>query len=179
LRRRIQDLDTVAHLNTLPRVAGLFSFVDNPAARLAAGMVARKLFVPHVDVGSLIQFNERGDREISGDIRLFEPGVASGCVACTPPLADLDAALYAVRSPSGSMVRGARREWNSDRDGSLLWVNSLVASLAVQLWLRYLSGHANSHWVRIYSVADAPPTISEHPVAGAEACPICSMRHRN
>ena len=176
IRQRIQDIPTIEHLSTMPRVGAVFSFIDNPAARLAAGMVARKLFVPHLDVGSLIQLNDFNEREIRWDIRLFEPGAGSGCVACVPKLNDIDSVLYALRSPSNAMTLGPPTDWNAQRAGSLLNVNAMAASLAIQLWIRYLRGKVSGHWIRAQSVDDGLPTFSESPVVGETNCPICRVK---
>ena len=173
IRRRIQDPETVSMLDRMRRISGLFSFVDNPGGRLAAGMTARQLFVPHLDIGTLIQFNDRGQRECCGDIRFFLPGIGTGCVACVPLPNDFPAMLYSARSPAGTMQRGEPRQWNAERAGSLLHLNASIVAEAIQLWLRYLRGEVSSHWVRALSVSDSPLQFSESPVVGPPDCPVC------
>ena len=177
IRRRIQDPETISQLDRMPRVSGLFSFVDNPGGRLAADLMARRLFIPHLDIGTLIQFNDRGNRECRGDIRLFVPGIAAGCVACVPPPNDFSSMLYSARSPSGTLQRGEPRPWNSDRAGSLLHLNASIVAQAIQLWLRYLRGEVSSHWVRALSVSDSPLQFSDSPVVGMGVCRVCGTKN--
>lgn len=173
IRRRIQDPETISQLDRMPRSSGLFSFVDNPGGRLAAGMMARQLFIPHLDIGTLIQFNDRGNRECRGDIRLFVPGIAAGCVACVPSANDFPSMLYSARSPTGTMLRGEPQPWNAERAGSLLHLNSSMVSQAIQLWLRYLRGEVSTHWVRALSESDSPLQFSESPAVGVRDCAVC------
>jgi molybdopterin/thiamine biosynthesis adenylyltransferase len=150
----------------------VFSFVDDNPARLATGWLCRTGHMVHLDVGTLIRFDEAGERVMRADVRLFEP--RRGCVACVPPMPELDDALYELSAPPGAMHRGRPRAWHEDRAGSLLLLNSLAASLTVDLWLAYLAGRIEtSHWIRVrWTFGETPVTEAANVTAG-EGCRFC------
>ncbi|MFT5323450.1 MAG: molybdopterin/thiamine biosynthesis adenylyltransferase [Planctomycetaceae bacterium] len=158
------------------RVDTAFSFVDNQAARLALSQTCRASCTVHLDVGTHIRWED--DRRImSADIRLFEPG--RGCVACVPQMSaeELDDALYELSAPAGSLHRGPRVEWHEERAGSLLHLNALASSLAVETWLSYVSGELrSSHWVRVLWPSGEAPRIESGSVTADPDCRFCGGR---
>lgn len=154
------------------RADTVFSFVDSQAARLAVAQLCQDTETVHVDTGSLIEWNA-GIRIMSADVRLFQPH--QGCAACVPPMEHLDDVLYELSAPSGSMIRGRRVQWNDERAGSLLHLNSLACSLTIETWLAWLEAKIpQSHWRRIRWTAGAIPEIYAANVDRADYCRFCS-----
>jgi hypothetical protein len=146
----------------------LVTFVDSNIARVAASLLARELECIHLDCGSLIQFENDGERVMAGDIRLFEPG-GQGCVCCCPQMPDLDDVLADMSRPAGAMLRGPRVPWDAERAGSLYHLNALVSSLATELWISYLAGRVQtSTWIRIRWKLGAPPRIEQAAVTSPQ-----------
>lgn len=184
LRRNQPDLATVcvpqpitgldaSRLLAETRVDTAFSFVDNQAARLALSQACQVSCTLHLDIGTHIRW-ETGRRVMSADIRLFEPG--RGCVACVPKMSDneLDDALYELSAPSGAMRRGPRLDWSDERAGSLLHLNALASSMAVETWLSYIAGNIrSSHWVRVVWPNGDVPRIEAGSVAANPECRFC------
>lgn len=169
IRNRLQAAQTIRHLTRMPRYSGIVTFVDNEGARAAAAMLAQQLYVPHLDIGTLIQ---TGEQRV--DIRLFTPG-GGGCVACVPKSPDVAAMLYEARSPANVLHPGnSPQTWNHRRDGSLLSLNTWAVSESVRLWLRFMKGSVQSSWIRVFSVDGSPLEWLEEPVSGDPECPICA-----
>ena len=163
----------VARVLNESRFDTAFSFVDNPAARLALSQSCRVTRTIHIDVGTHVRYEE--DRRIlAADIRLFEPG--RGCVACVPPMRreELDDALYTLSAPPGALHRGSPVAWNELRAGSLLHLNALACSLAVETWLSYLNRDLrSSHWTRVVWPSGEPPRIEAASVRADPDCRFC------
>lgn len=86
------------------RFDAVFTFADNNTARLAASWLCRTTATIHIDCGTLIRHDERGLRIMRADCRLFEPGQA--CIGCSPPMEDLQDALYDLSAPEHSLKKG-------------------------------------------------------------------------
>jgi len=160
------------------RVDAFFSFVDNNTARLCTSYMATEAHVVHIDVGTRIRW--QGDQRIMrADIRLFEPGQGQGCVLCVPelPAAERENAFYELNAPAGSMHRGEPFDWNDPvhgRAGSLLLLNTVAASMAVDLWLAWLDGRiATSHWLRVNWTFGQPMQTESFSVTGVPGCRFC------
>lgn len=146
----------------------LVSFVDSNVARLTVSLLARELESIHIDCGSAIRF-ENGERILSGDIRLFEPGLGRGCVACVPAMPDLEDVLTNISRPEGAMLRGPHVPWDAQRAGSLYHLNCIVSSLATELWISYLAGRIQtSTWIRLRWRLGHPPQIEQASVSSPE-----------
>jgi molybdopterin/thiamine biosynthesis adenylyltransferase len=120
-------------------------------ARLLAARWSREQLIPHLDVGSLIERDAGGARQLTGDVRLFEPE-GPGCAACCPPLGDeaLRRAQRELASPVGSLPPGPHLAWWQTRLGSLFHWNAVVCGVAVETWLRFRAGElAGSVWTRL------------------------------
>lgn len=173
LDRPVTSLEGLSLLDRR-RFDTVFSFVDNLAARLAASLKCRERLMIHVDVGTLIEHDAAGNRVMSADIRLFEPG--QGCAACVPRLTleERDDAIHEIGAPDDALYRGSRRAWNADRSGSLHHVNALACSLAVELWLGYLAGTiTTSHWIRVRWPAGGVPAIEHSSIGPGDDCIVC------
>lgn len=173
LDRPVTSLEGLSLLDRR-RFDTVFSFVDNPAARLAASLKCRERLMVHLDLGTLIEHDAAGNRVMSADIRLFEPG--QGCAACVPRLTpeELDDAIHQISAPDDALHRGPRRAWNADRSGSLHHVNALACSLAVELWLGYLAGTVTtSHWIRVRWPAGGVPAIEQSSIGPGDDCIVC------
>ena len=173
LRHRINDRPAIDFFKQ-HRFDTVFSFVDNDAARLATNILCRTTNTVHVDLGTLIEF-ENQNRVSRGDVRLLEPGRGNGCIACVPEMRDLQDVFYEIARPKGALRRGLYREWNELRAGSLCGLNNMIASLAVDLWLQYIAGlKASSHWLRLHWRFGGTPTIEGANVNGSTKCRLCA-----
>lgn len=153
------------------RTDTVFSFVDNNVARLAVARLCQETETVHVDVGTLIEW-EGENRTMSADVRLLEPRL--GCVACVPKMEELDNVLYELAAPPDVLHRGRRTTWDEQRAGSLLHVNAMACSLALEVWFRWLSGNIQtSHWLRLRWPANEIPEIIEGVVGPDESCQFC------
>lgn len=154
------------------RVDAVFSFVDSNAARLATSRLCQENETMHIDVGTHIEWSSAGERQMAADVRLFEP--REGCVACCPVMEDLDDALYEVAAPKGALRRGRPVLWDQLRAGSLLHLNTMAGSLAVETWLAWLAGSLpTSYWARMRWNAGELPTFDSGSVGPTEHCPFC------
>lgn len=156
------------------RVDAIMSFVDSDAARLAVSRLCQESKTIHVDVGTRVEWTADASRSMSADVRLFQPG--QGCIACCPPMAGLDDALYELAAPSGAMRRGRPRSWDELRAGSLLTLNSVASALAVETWLSWLAGaYPSSHWTRMFWNAHQTPVFDSGTIGPDPECPFCNM----
>ncbi|MEM7557691.1 MAG: ThiF family adenylyltransferase [Planctomycetota bacterium] len=149
----------------------IFSYVDSEVARLAVSLNAREMETLHIDIGSTVQWQD-GQRRMASDIRLFEPGL--GCVACVPELEDLEQVLYHLSAPENTLERGRRVTWDQERAGSLLHLNAFTASVAVEHWLRWISGDIqSSRWTRV-RWHGLLPKVQSATVWPTEQCRFCN-----
>ncbi|MBI2478125.1 MAG: ThiF family adenylyltransferase [Planctomycetia bacterium] len=146
---------------------------DNLTSRVAVSLEARRLLVPHLDLGTSVQSDDAGNRQIAGDARLF---VGQGCCFCTPPLvtADRERVLYELSAPAGSLRRGEPARWDAERAGSLITINSLSVAAGVQMWLDLLAGNLRtSFWQRIAWLPGERLQTNASSIGSAGDCPIC------
>ena len=152
----------------------LVTCVDNDTARLAASLAAQRLLTVHLDVGTSIQRRDDGELDMHADVRLLLPG--EGCVACVGGLDDPLRRMYDVSTPAGALTRGQRIVWHEQRAGSLITINGLAVSTAVQSWLDLCSAHvASSYWHRIEWQRGQGIAVDQGPVTGVAACPFCRI----
>lgn len=183
LRRNQPDLVTSAVPHSVTSVDGMrtlretradtvFSFIDNNVGRLAVARLCQETDTMHLDVGTLTQRNNDG-RMMSADVRLLEPRL--GCVACVPEMPQLEDVLYELAAPSDSLHRGRQQEWNEQRAGSLLHLNAMASSLAIETWFRWLNGDIQtSHWLRLRWPASGTPEVIEAAVGPSPSCRFCN-----
>ncbi len=149
----------------------LVTCVDDDAARLAASWLSRQRLWPHLDVATSIQRTEGQGLSKTGDCRLLLP--RQGCVACIGGLDDPERCLYEIAAPPGVMHRGEPTVWASQRAGSLVSLNGLVVSAAVQDWLDFLESKLQgSTWHRI-ALGDHGIVSRREQVTAALNCPYC------
>jgi molybdopterin/thiamine biosynthesis adenylyltransferase len=145
---------------------------DSDTPRLAAAMLASRLLKVHLDVGTGVTSDESGERQIAADVRLFVPG--PGCVACVGGLPDEEHARYEVLAPPGALRRARSRPWHQQRAGSLITINAMAVSVAVQLWLDLLGGHLpGSHWSRLRWHPGRGLEIHAGTVTASPDCKVC------
>lgn len=150
----------------------LVSCVDDDAARLAASWLSRERIWPHLDVATRIQKKEDGEFERTGDCRFLLP--RQGCVACIGGLDDPERCLYEIAAPPGALHRGEPVIWSSQRAGSLVSLNGLVVSAAVQDWLDFLACKlSGSTWHRIALTPSGIASRREQ-VTAATHCTYCN-----
>ncbi|MCA9012301.1 MAG: ThiF family adenylyltransferase [Planctomycetaceae bacterium] len=153
------------------RADTVFSFIDGDVGRLAVSQLCMATQTVHVDAGSLIEWN--GDvRTMSLDVRLFEPGL--GCVACVPPMENLEEVLYQFSAPDNALSRGTPTEWNEQRAGSLLHLNAMACAITIETWLAWLNGRIpTSHWRRVRWEDGGVPEFHAGSVGPADDCRFC------
>lgn len=177
LPKPVQDPDVVRFMHGT-RADVIFSFLDTDVGRLATSLLAREMHAVHVDVGTLIRRLESAgatQRVMSADIRLFAPG-GHGCVACVPPMSDLETVLYHLSAPPGCLQRGQPQPWNAIRAGSLLHLNQLAAALALETWFGWVQGNIQtSTWTRVHWEG-LVPQIASAAVGRGDQCRFCSPR---
>jgi hypothetical protein len=147
--------------------------VDDDTPRMAASLIARETLTVHLDVGTSVQADEAGERTITGDARLLLP--SEGCVACVGGLADLDATLYEIAAPPGSLRRGVEQAWHEQRAGSLITINAMTVNAAVQCWLDLLAGRIRtSFWQRLRWTQGSGLETHAGPVGAGDDCVFCA-----
>jgi hypothetical protein len=150
----------------------LVTCVDHDTPRLAAALLARRFLKVHLDVGTGVTADERGERVLAGDVRLLLPRM--GCVCCVGGLRREEDAHYELRAPPGALPRRPPPEWHQQRAGSLITLNSLTIATAVQLWLDLLAGQLrSSHWHRLHWEPGGGLQADFAPVSCAANCRIC------
>ncbi|MGE0758712.1 MAG: ThiF family adenylyltransferase [Pirellulaceae bacterium] len=170
LDRAIQDRRSAAVLRE--RSDLLITAVDDDLPRLAAAVIAAQTLTVHVDIGTRIQRGADGPAVLAGDARLFLPGL--GCAACVGGFGDPAETLYELNSPQGSLRRRPPLDWRQQRAGSLVSLNSLTVSAAVQLWLDLLAGTLrSSFWQRVAWEAGRGLVSHAGPVQAARDCRFC------
>jgi hypothetical protein len=128
--------------------------------------------------GSNVRWSRTGRRvgralDVHVDIRLLLPG--EGCVACVGGLDDPQRRLYDVAAPAGALTRGRRTAWHEQRAGSLITINGLTVSTAVQSWLDLCSGHlSSSYWHRLEWQRGQGIGVDQGAVRAAPECPFCA-----
>ena len=146
------------------------------SARLLAARWAREQLIPHLDVGSLIDRDSAGARQLTGDVRLFEPG-GLGCAVCCPPLSDeaMRRARRELASPPGSLPPGPHWAWWQTRLGSLFHWNAVVSGVALETWLRFRGGETpGSTWTRIrWTAGHLTPEFHTSRLTLAAGCDEC------
>lgn len=149
------------------------STVDDDAARLAASWLSRDILAPHLDAGSSVWRASNGHLELAGDVRMLLP--YEGCVACVGGLDDFERCLYEFAAPRESLHKGEPVSWNAQRAGSLITLNGVVVSTAIQAWIDLMSGQRRgSYWTRISREAGGLFSLRGEPVGAASECPFCS-----
>lgn len=175
IAKRIQQPDVQEYLQGREPIA-VFSFVDDVAAHFASSLLAQRLLVPHVAIGTLVQSDEASGKVLQqADVRLLEPG--KGCVRCVPWMqeAQYKDAIYELHRPLGAMRRGPPRTWRANgRIGSSLALNQMAAGLAVELFARYLRGEVTtSTWIRYFSGRKDASELLESSVGASPECEYC------
>ena len=174
---RIQDSRVREFLLGRERIDGIFSFVDNHQATMAAGLLAQDCRTMHVAVGTLIRKEGTAVSE-QIDVRLLE--ARRGCASCVPWAGEeaIREGLYELHRPEGALARGTARRWDDDgRIGSSLSLNCIAAGLAVGLLQRYLNGQVTrSTWLRWLPQPSGQPRIVEEPVSADPRCPFCNRK---
>lgn len=178
IAKRIQQPQVQEYLVGSEAMA-VFSFVDDIAAHLACSLLASRLLVPHVAIGTLVQSDAATGHVVEqADVRLLEPG--KGCVRCVPWMHEVEYrdAIYELHRPLGAMRRGPPRTWQANgRIGSSLALNQMAAGMAVELFARYLRGEVTtSTWVRYFSGRQKIPELLESSVAANPLCQHCKSQ---
>lgn len=147
---------------------------DSDTPRLGVAMVARRNLFVHLDVASSIQRTDDGALQMTGDATLLLP--TEGCCSCVGGFADPVATRHDLTAPANSLRRQMQPDWNEQRAGSLVTLNSIVVGSAVQSWLDLLTGDLRtSIWHRFSWTPGASLTCNASPVTAGDDCEICHM----
>ncbi len=154
----------------------LVTCCDSDTPRLATALIARETLKVHLDVGTHIE-REDNDWQLFADVRLLLPG--EGCMSCVGGLADREETLYELAAPSGALRRGVIELWHTQRAGSLVQLNSLTVSSAVQLWCDLLAGRlSGSAWQRLNWQPGIGLSTQAARVTPPEDCWLCQHQNR-
>lgn len=147
---------------------------DSDTPRLGVAMVARRNLFVHLDVATSIQWTDDGELQMTGDATLLLPG--EGCCSCVGGFADAVATRHDLTAPPNSLRRQMQPDWNEQRAGSLVTLNSMVVGAAVQSWLDLLTGDLRtSIWHRFRWTPGASLSCNASPVTASDDCEICHM----
>jgi hypothetical protein len=153
-------------------VDAIFTCVDSDTPRLAAAWLASRFLKVHCDVASDISRGADGQINLTGDVRLLLP--RAGCVSCVGGLGDQAAARDELLAPPGTLRFAPRLAWHQQRLGSLISLNGMVVSSAIQLWLDLLSGALrSSYWHRLRWETGVGLRADFGPVGAADGCEVC------
>ncbi|WP_254509196.1 ThiF family adenylyltransferase [Anatilimnocola floriformis] len=167
-----------------PEAAALFgescdlvvTCVDDDAARVAAGLLAKKMNVAHLDIATSVSNRPTLPHAIIGDSRLFLP--RHGCCACTPPLTpeERESILYRLAAPPNTLQRGTMPAWSEQRAGSLITINAATVSAGIGSWLDLLAGTLRtSFWQRLDWIPGEGLRLNSAAVDAAKECPFCKV----
>lgn len=145
----------------------ILAAVDNDSARLNLQVLAARTLKPLLDLGSGIQL-ESGSMKVKSmgaQVTLFVPG--GPCLACQ----GLD--LKSVEDPD---QRKARRrigyiEGTNETPASVVTINSVIAGIAGDMLVKYLTGFAEAPTLVTYDALEHASLSFR--LGGAPDCPIC------
>lgn len=145
----------------------ILAAVDNDSARLNLQVLAARTLKPLLDLGSGIQL-ECGSSKVKSmgaQVTLYVPG--GPCLACQ----GLD--LKSVEDPD---QRKARRrigyiEGTDETPASVVTINSVIAGIAGDMLVKYLTGFAEAPTLVTYDALEH--TTLSFRLGGAPDCPIC------
>jgi hypothetical protein len=97
-----------------------------------------------------------------------------GCICYVGGLSNEEEARYELLAAPGVSRPSPEREWHEQRAGSLVTLNSMTVSVAVQLRLDLLAGKLRtSHWHRLRWEPAGGTRASFATVDAAPDCRIC------
>lgn len=145
----------------------IMAAVDNDSARLNLQVLAARTLKPMLDLGSGIQL-ERGSSKVQSmgaQVTLYAPG--GPCLACQ----GLD--LKSIEDPD---QREARRrigyvEGTEETPASVVTINSVIAGIAGDMMVKYLTGFAEAPTLVAYDALEH--TMQSLRLSSDPACPIC------
>lgn len=145
----------------------ILAAVDNDSARLNLQVLAARTLKPLLDLGSGIQLERASSKvkSMGAQVVLYVPG--GPCLACQ----GLD--LKSVEDPD---QRKARRrigyiEGTDETPASVVTINSVIAGIAGDVLVKYLTGFADAPTLVTYDALEHA-SISFR-LGGAPDCPIC------
>lgn len=104
---------SVTHADVVRRARSadlIVSCVDHDTPRLAAALLCHRFLKIHLDVGTGVTMDERGERLLAGDVRLLLPG--QGCICCVGGLNAEEEARIELHSPPGALKPIPPRPWD-------------------------------------------------------------------
>ena len=148
-----------------------FTCVDHGTPILLAAKMANRWNKLHIDVGTNVQHIATGRLEMFGDVRTMFPHQA--CVACVGGIPDRAQANLDLQLPAGSVPLRFRPDFRTERAGSLVTINALTVSIAVQNFIEIMANRlSGSNWTRINWTASHPEIRSEM-VVSPGGCKVC------
>ena len=145
----------------------ILAALDNDSARLNLQVLAARTLKPMLDLGSGIQL-ERGSTKVKSmgaQVALYVPG--GPCLACQ----GLD--LNSVEDPEQHEAhrRIGYIEGTEETPASVVTTNSVIAGIAGDMLVKYLTGFAEPPTLVTYDALEH--ALLSFRLAGAPDCPIC------
>jgi hypothetical protein len=153
----------------------IVSSTDDPAARLAAALIAKLYLIPLVDVSTTLALGVGyGTSEVSGlegSVRLVLPEKCLLCTGGLPGIASMYLEERTAVEPGRAFERSPRRR------GRLRSLDTLTASLAVRLIEDLVAGRVGDPGVqlRIAYSRKGVPSVSTSAARLSGRCEICEM----
>jgi len=142
---------------------------DNPAARLATGLLSAVYMKPLLDIGTGI-VEVQGRREMGADVRLI---LAGECLLCLGGVTGLPQARDQLMHGDAGLRSGDFRE---ERLGSLRSLNALAAGCAQTLLEQCVSGVlSSSTWLQLNVNSSGLPRVTYPRTTVNATCPLCRM----
>lgn len=155
----------------------LISCFDNDLARAGAGVVARVYGLPALDIGSGVfeASQGAGTVEMGADIRFLLSDDENGCIFCAVGgIAAPEQVLRALAEPGRPEAGPPRRDWRTERRGSLRSLNQIAVHLGVRMIEDVIAGRlTRSRWLRVTFDPAGMPAIRELHGRRMPGCRVC------
>ncbi len=167
VRALTMPVESTEAQEALSQVDVIMASVDNDSARLNLQVLAARTLKPLLDLGSGIRL-ERGSTKVKSmgaQVAFYTPG--GPCLAC------LGLDLNSVEDPE---QREARRrigyiEGTEETPASVVTINSVIAGIAGDMLVKYVTGFAEAPTLVTYDALDHATLALR--LGGASGCPIC------
>lgn len=149
----------------------IFGGLDNHGARLVLNELCVRYLLPLIDMGTGIRVQEGRPLQAGGQVRMVIPG--GFCLECLGGI-DKERAAYDLMSPEGQ-ERQRMRGYVQGADvpaPAVIFLNSTIASIAVQEFVNLLCGFKPDHRVLHWNAMSA----TAQPLDGGgrrEDCVVC------
>ena len=169
-----ESLTTWNAVDVLKNCDIVISAPDHPSARLCAAAVAVGYGRVLIDVGTMLPLQGGA----GADVRLIGPG---RCILCSGGVRGEREALAVLRSPQAESDLASKRDWRTERRGSLDSLNDLAGCFAKRLLERWVTGDlANPIWCQIEEGTEEPVRVTFPTVSASHSrlrclCPLAGQ----